>query len=178
MFGCERHNHLQTVVTTHVREARRSTDSGVDIARVVTKDIVVDITSDVHESVTRKRVLLIDDEPLVARVMARTLAPYCDVSIADSGSGAIAVLDAQDSSAPPFDVVLCDLMMPGMTGIEFADFLYTRDPALRRRMLFLTGGAVTTAAADFLMRDDVRFLSKPVGVQELVSAIEETGDRS
>lgn len=151
--------------------------AGVDIESAVTKDVVVEITTEASDIVTRKRVLLIDDEPLVARVMARTLAPYCDVSVADSGTGAIAVLDAQDESAPPFDVVLCDLMMPGMTGIEFADFLDTRDPALRRRMLFLTGGAVTTAAADFLERDDVRFLSKPVGVQELVNAIQETGQR-
>lgn len=146
----------------------------VDIAQTATKDMAVEPTPDVSGAVARKRVLLIDDEPLVARVMARTLAPYCDVSVADSGSGAIAVLDAQDGSTPPFDVVLCDLMMPGMTGIELADVLGSRDPQLRRRMLFLTGGAVTTAAADFLERDDVRFLSKPVGVQELVSAIEET----
>ena len=156
--------------------------AGVDIADVLTKDVltedvVVQITTETRDIVTRKRVLLIDDEPLVARVMARTLAPYCDVSVADSGVGAIAVLDSQDESAPPFDVVLCDLMMPGMTGIEFADVLDSRDPALRRRMLFLTGGAVTTAAADFLERDDVRFLSKPVGVRELIDAIEDTVQR-
>lgn len=147
--------------------------AGVDIEGEVVKNDSVEITSESRDIVTRKRVLLIDDEPLVARVMARTLAPYCDVSVADSGSNAIAVLDSQGEDAPPFDVVLCDLMMPGMTGIELADFLGSKNPELRRRMLFLTGGAVTSAAADFLERDDVRFLSKPVGVQELVHAIDQ-----
>ncbi|MGV3711142.1 MAG: response regulator, partial [Gemmatimonas sp.] len=84
---------------------------------------------------------------------------------------AIAIIDANPTGRG-FDVVLCDIMMPGVTGIEFAEMLATRDPVLRAHTLFLTGGAVTTEAVSFLERDDVRYLSKPVATKDLVAAIE------
>jgi signal transduction histidine kinase/ActR/RegA family two-component response regulator len=119
----------------------------------------------------RTRVLLIDDEPLVARVMARTLSSQFDVSVAASATDALAIIDANPSGRG-FDVVLCDIMMPGVTGIEFAEMLSERDPALRAHTLFLTGGAVTTEAVSFLEREDVQYLSKPVATKDLIAAIE------
>lgn len=120
----------------------------------------------------RTRVLIIDDEPLVTRVMARSLTPHCEVSVADSGSRALEILDGHSPEQRVFDVVLCDIMMPGMTGIEFAEILKSRHPELRRRTLFLTGGAVTATAGEFLERSDVHCLLKPVSTEALVLAIE------
>lgn len=122
----------------------------------------------------RHRVLLIDDEPLVTRAMSRTLSTRCDVTTADSGSKALTLIGETEAAQQTFDVILCDIMMPEMTGIEFAEVLESRHPDMRRRTIFLTGGAVTAAAVDFLERDDVRHLTKPVTVDTLVKAIAET----
>ncbi|MBC8090125.1 MAG: response regulator [Phycisphaerae bacterium] len=130
--------------------------------------------ADDANAATRKRVLLIDDEPLLTRAMSRTLTPHCDVSIAESATRALEMLDANPSESAHFDVVLCDIMMPGMTGMEFADILSERDPALRRRTVFLTGGAVTEVAGAFLERSDVHYLIKPVKIDMLVRTIGET----
>jgi CheY-like chemotaxis protein len=116
----------------------------------------------------RPHVLIVDDEPILTRGLARALAPYCDVDIANSGDEGIARVAASD---PPVDAVVCDIMMPGMSGIEFADLLASRDPQLRRRTLFMTGGAVTPAAMAFVQRADVRCLHKPIAAGELAEEI-------
>lgn len=122
----------------------------------------------VPEFARRPRVLIVDDEPILARGLARALAPYCDVGIANSGDEGMARVT--DESAP-VDAVVCDVMMPGMSGIEFADALAERDPVLRQHTLFMTGGAVTPAAIAFLERPDVRSVHKPIGGSELAAEI-------
>lgn len=112
-------------------------------------------------------VLLIDDEPLVAKLLATALGKRWAVTVASSGPDA---LDAMARQA--FDAVICDLMMPGMSGMALADEVARRDPALRARMLFLTGGAVTTEADVFLARPDVQYLIKPVELRQLLAALD------
>jgi signal transduction histidine kinase/CheY-like chemotaxis protein len=112
-------------------------------------------------------VLVIDDEPLVAKLLATILRRTWDVTVASSGAEALELVGERR-----FDAILCDLMMPGMSGIEVAAALDERDPDHRRRMLFLTGGAVTVEAEQFLTRADVRHLTKPVSRAELHAALE------
>lgn len=112
-------------------------------------------------------VLLIDDEPLVAKLLATALGKRWAVTVASSGPEALEVLARQT-----FDAVICDLMMPGMSGMALADEVARRDPALRARMLFLTGGAVTTEADVFLARPDVQYLIKPVELRQLLAALD------
>ncbi|MDO8834900.1 MAG: response regulator [Vicinamibacterales bacterium] len=113
-------------------------------------------------------VLVIDDEPLVARLLATILRRTWDVTVASSGAEALEFV-----AGTRFDAILCDLMMPGMSGIEVAEALNQRDPDHRRRMLFLTGGAVTIEAEEFLARADVRHMTKPVSRAELHAALDE-----
>lgn len=116
----------------------------------------------------RPHVLIVDDEPMVARGLARALSRYCDVDVANSGDEGIArVADTRS----PVDAVVCDIMMPGMSGIDFAQELAIRDPSLRQRTLFMTGGAVTPAAIAFVQRADVRCLYKPIAASELANEI-------
>jgi signal transduction histidine kinase/ActR/RegA family two-component response regulator len=115
---------------------------------------------------SRGRVLLVDDESLVRDLMARALGRSWDVTTAASGEEALRLLD--DS---PFDAIVCDLMMPGMSGMDVAEAVWARDPQLRRRMLFLTGGAVLPEAEAFLERADVRHFTKPVRLAELNAAL-------
>ena len=103
------------------------------------------------------RVLVVDDEPLVGRAVARMLAPLHDVVTCTSARAALHLLERDTR----FDVLLCDLMMPGMTGMQLHAELTARDPALARRMVFLTGGAFTDAGREFLDRVENGRVEKP-----------------
>jgi PAS domain S-box-containing protein len=106
----------------------------------------------------RGRVLVVDDEPLVGRALVRMLSPLHDVVAHTSGRAALELL-REDRA---FDVVFCDLMMPGMTGMELHATLAAIAPDVAARMVFLTGGAFTPAAREFLDRVANPCLDKPV----------------
>src|SRR4051812_20530147 len=93
----------------------------------------------------RKRVLLIDDYAPFANSLRLALMDAHDVVVAESGAQALELL-ARDR----FDVVLCDLMMPYLSGVELHDCISQRWPGLERRMIFMTGGSFTAEANDFL----------------------------
>jgi PAS domain S-box-containing protein len=122
------------------------------------------------------RVLVIDDERLIRRAIARAL-PACAIVEAASGDQACELLGRDRA----FDVVLCDMMMPGMSGMDLHAWLSGVDPALAARMVFITGGAFTTSAREFLDRADIHRLEKPFdgatlrGLVEAIGAPRRTG---
>jgi CheY-like chemotaxis protein len=105
----------------------------------------------------RGRLLLIDDEPLVAATLARTLASEHELVSFTSARQALERL----RSGEHYDLILCDLMMPEMTGMELHATLVRENPALAERMLFLTGGAFTEAARAFLASTLQPWVEKP-----------------
>jgi PAS domain S-box-containing protein len=111
----------------------------------------------------RARVLVVDDEPLMARGLARILGREHDVSTLTSAREALKCLMETDS----FDVVLCDLMMPEMTGVDLHRELERSKPEIARRVLFFTGGAFTPATHAFVKRMADRCLEKPLDVTEV-----------
>lgn len=116
----------------------------------------------------RPRVLLVDDEPVVRAALARLLSTSCDITTARGGSEALQAL------APPnagFDAVLCDLAMPSMDGPEFFGRAAQVVPDIRDRFVFMTGGAFTERARNFLAEANVRVVSKPASGAELIDAI-------
>jgi signal transduction histidine kinase/CheY-like chemotaxis protein len=113
------------------------------------------------------RVLVVDDEPALLAVMQRALSRMGHtVLLAPNGRAALALADAQ-----PFDVVVSDLMMPEMSGAGLATALADRHPSLRRRLIVMTGGAVTPDDEAFLSREDVVVVNKPVSLAELEAAM-------
>ncbi|MEP7121454.1 MAG: PAS domain S-box protein [Byssovorax sp.] len=94
----------------------------------------------------RGRVLIVDDEELVGGALRRLLGREHDVTLVTSGRAALDYL----ASGAPVDVILCDLMMPAMTGIDVHEELSRTAPHHAARMVFLTGGAFTARARDFL----------------------------
>jgi len=72
---------------------------------------------------------------------------------------------------PAFDVILCDLMMPEMTGMDLHAWLATRDPALARRVVFMSGGAFTPRAADYVASVGNLQLEKPFDPAALRQAV-------
>jgi signal transduction histidine kinase len=111
------------------------------------------------------RVLVVDDERLIRRSIKRTLIGH-DVTLAENGKEALSLCLRND-----YDVILCDLMMPEVSGMELYDRLVQARPELIERIVYMTGGAFTPEARNFLDRIDNIQLSKPFEVKELRSTI-------
>jgi PAS domain S-box-containing protein len=116
----------------------------------------------------RRRVLLVDDEAPIRRALRRMLEPGHDVQVADGGESAI-----QKLAGGSYDVILCDLMMPHMTGMQLYDRLVAQDEALARRMIFMTGGAFSKRSSEFLVDCDRPVLEKPIDLDTFVRAVAE-----
>ena len=110
----------------------------------------------------RGRVLLIDDNPIVARSLQRLLRTQHDVVVELKGK---AVLDRLQRGEF-FDVIVSDLMMPEMTGIELYEKVTEIDSAMASRIIFMTGGAFGSKEENFLKQLPFH-LSKPIDISEL-----------
>ena len=113
-------------------------------------------------------VLVVDDESSVGNVLRRVLAGH-DVTVVTAAKDALALLE----SGHEFDVILSDLMMPQMSGMDFHDALTQRFPHLVDRVVFVSGGAFTPAATAFLERVRNPRIAKPFdprSVRELVQS--------
>jgi CheY-like chemotaxis protein len=115
---------------------------------------------------TRSRLLIVDDEPMVASLLKGMLEPSHVAVVASNGIEALAALESES-----FDAILCDVMMPGMTGMDFHAALSDRSPALAHRVIFMTGGAFVPRISEFLARVDNPTLDKPFGLHELEAAL-------
>jgi signal transduction histidine kinase/DNA-binding response OmpR family regulator len=115
----------------------------------------------------RPRILVIDDEPPLGVAMGRVLRREFEVVLATGGAQALDLV-ASDQS---FDVLLCDLQMPEMSGMDFHDHLLARWPQLASRIVFMSGGASTPRAQDFLQRTNRPWLAKPMEPAELISTV-------
>jgi len=111
----------------------------------------------------RGRILVIDDEPMITKVVQRTLSTDHDVVATGRAAEAIERIAAGER----FDVILCDLMMPQMTGMELHAELRTLDQAHADRVIFLTGGAFTLAARAFLDEVSNQRVEKPFDAKHL-----------
>jgi CheY-like chemotaxis protein len=116
----------------------------------------------------RGRVLVVDDDRMLGQAIRRALREHDTVFVSD-GKMALERL-ADDAS---FDVILCDLMMPVVTGMELHARLSARSPALAARMIFLTGGAFTPRAQAFLAEVPNPRLEKPFELGELRAMVNE-----
>jgi two-component system NtrC family sensor kinase len=115
------------------------------------------------------RILIIDDEPLVALMIRRTLEDAHAVTVASSARGALALFQQGER----FDAIVSDLNMPDGGGIWLRGELERLDPALSRRMLFLTGGSMSAGSDAFLRQPGVRWMQKPFRSAELMGRLAE-----
>ncbi len=111
-------------------------------------------------------ILIVDDEPAVGIVLGRVLRDH-DVTLVTRARDALDLL----LSGKHFDVILSDLMMPEMSGIDLYDELTRQLPDVAQRVVFISGGACTPAASAFLERVTNERMEKPFdtkGVRALV----------
>jgi PAS domain S-box-containing protein len=117
----------------------------------------------------RGRVLVVDDERLVGVALRRMLCREHDVEVVTSAADALARL----LQGPPFDVILCDLMMPVTTGMDLHAELVRSAPDQAERIVFLTGGAFTPRARAFLDGVPNSRLEKPFTMHTLRELVNE-----
>jgi signal transduction histidine kinase len=115
----------------------------------------------------RGLVLFVDDEPMLCDLVTQVLRARHEVHAVTSAREALARLGRGER----FDVILCDLMMPVMTGMEFYEELGRVAPEQRDRIIFLTGGAFTPSARTFLSQVPNPRLEKPFEVDDLLALV-------
>lgn len=115
----------------------------------------------------RARVLVVDDEPVLLSTLESLLATSHDVVTAASGRRALEILDGDSG----FDMILCDLMMNEITGMDVYEHVQSTQPELAERIVFMTGGAFTNATRRFLAQLDNPCLDKPFTVDEVMGLI-------
>ena len=94
----------------------------------------------------RGKVLLVDDDEMLGIAIQRMLEEEHDVVAVTSGADALARLEAGET----YDVILCDVMMPRMSGMDLHAAMMATHPEQASRVVFMTGGAFTQRARAFL----------------------------
>lgn len=110
----------------------------------------------------RHSILIIDDEPEVGRAMKRGLSQLHDVTLAQTGAQGLELM-----AHGHFSLVLCDLMMPEMSGMEVLKRVQAQLPHYTERLVFMTGGAFSEAGIRFLEELNTGHLDKPFDQREL-----------
>ena len=118
-----------------------------------------------------RRVLIVDDEPMFARSIRRALRPH-DVRLAGTASEAELVL--LDSSYEP-DLVVCDVFLPGRNGNVLHERIRSARPEVAARFVFVTGGALGKAEAEYLRASGCATLFKPLDAAGLLELLEARG---
>jgi len=118
-------------------------------------------TEDLH-----LRILIIDDEEMLTSALARSLRGH-QVHTANRGAQAVEM-----AMASRFDLILCDLIMPEMTGMDVYKALHAADEGIRKRFVFMTGATVTSEAKAFAERIDVPVLEKPFSRADLLGVLD------
>jgi len=120
------------------------------------------------EGTTKGRVLVIDDEVLIGRSIQRALGRNYDVVLADGGARALEMMKADTK----FDCVLCDLQMPDVSGMGVFEWAQENAPALIARFVFMTGGAFSEKAREFIEKTTAERMEKPFDTQVLRATVE------
>lgn len=117
----------------------------------------------------RARILVVDDEPSVGRILKRVLTTEHEVTLLTSARQALDLLLADEG----FDLIFCDLMMPEMTGMDLHAALCESAPQQAAKIIFVTGGTFTSRASEFLEGITNPRLDKPFDPQAVRALVRE-----
>lgn len=127
------------------------------------RDAFIGVTSADEKPIRRARVLVVDDEHLITMAVQRALSLQHEVRSFDRAQAAFECV----SQGERFDVILCDLMMPDMSGMELHAWVSRIAPDQASRMVFLTGGIFTSHARAFLAAVPNTHIEKPFDTHRL-----------
>jgi CheY-like chemotaxis protein len=111
---------------------------------------------------SRTRVLIVDDDKVITSALRRLLSGEHDVTVTNDPAEAIALVRAGQR----YDAILCDLVMPAMSGVQLHKALAVLAPAQAAATILMTGGAIPRDAAE-LLASGMPSLPKPFDVDQL-----------
>jgi signal transduction histidine kinase len=112
----------------------------------------------------RGKILIVDDEPRLARAVKDMIGPDYDTEIVATGAEALEMLDSGEHN---FDVILCDLHMPEMSGMDLHAKLAASRPEVADQMVFMTGGTFSERSREFVSRVANACIDKPIDLSRL-----------
>jgi DNA-binding NtrC family response regulator len=121
------------------------------------------------EPAVRGRILIVDDEDMIRSIMVQILREH-DTVQASSGAQAKEILERDQS----FDLILCDMMMSNVSGLELHEWLTEKHPRLARQFIFITGGAFTPKTREYLRKIDNIRLDKPFDMTNFRKIVNES----
>jgi signal transduction histidine kinase/ActR/RegA family two-component response regulator len=121
-----------------------------------------------------RQVFVIDDDPVFSRSMRRALKPHVVRTAASASEAEVQLLDSDYTP----DLVLCDVFLPGRNGDTLHSRITTRRPELAKRFVFVTGGALGRAEAEYLKNCPCPTLFKPVELKTLQELLEDDAPES
>jgi PAS domain S-box-containing protein len=128
---------------------------------------VSESSADEAQKAAKAKVLVIDDEPAIRQYLSRMLtAEGHEVETVDNGRDALEKLKSNR-----YGVVLLDIKMPGMSGIELYEHVQNMDHFLADRVLFITGDVIGVGVRDFLAKTKASYVTKPLDNRKLMKEI-------
>lgn len=122
----------------------------------------------------KPRLLVIDDEPLVVSMLTRLLRGRYDITTTTSGVEGLRL-----ATSEPWDAILCDVMLPELSGPQLLERLRAEGRPVAAKLGFMTGGAFGTEATTFLERlDKGAWLAKPFSLTQLEEFVARLVSRS
>ncbi|MFC2003375.1 response regulator [Chloroflexota bacterium] len=120
-------------------------------------------TSREPERVSKARILLVDDEPMVQQFLTEILSEEGhEVEIVDNGNDALEKFESDN-----YDLILLDIKLPGMSGIELYKHLQKKAKSLVRRVIFITGDTMSTDTMVFIKSAQTPYITKPFDTELL-----------
>jgi CheY-like chemotaxis protein len=116
------------------------------------------------------RVLVVEDEPALAQAVSEALTD-AGFKVDRAGDGEEGLTRLTEAN---YDLIVCDLKMPRIDGMQFYRAMAAASPALARRVIFVTGDVAGTDAERFLEETGCRWLSKPFRLGDLLRSARDT----
>lgn len=123
------------------------------------------------KSSERKNILVIDDDKALRDVIVTALENDHDVTSMES---AVEALEHLDSKTVTYDWVICDVMMPAMTGMEFFETIRARGTGFEKKIILMTGGAFTPKVRNWMEALSNPKLQKPFRMKQLKELLDRT----
>jgi signal transduction histidine kinase len=119
-----------------------------------------------REEESPRLILVVDDEPDITALVSEILHRHRVHQVHGADEALLVMNDT-------WDVILCDLMMPGRTGMDLYEEAIHKNPQLASRFIFITGGAYTPRTEAFLDHIACPVLTKPFRMADLIATVED-----
>lgn len=119
--------------------------------------------ADEAQKAAEANILVVDDEPAMRQLLSRLLTGEGhEVVTVDNASSALDELESKR-----YDLILLDIKMPGMSGIDFYEYIQKKDYSLAKRIIFITDSVIGTKVEDFLTRNKAHYVTKTFDTEQL-----------